>query len=176
MKSSVLVVLIGFIGSACGGSPSVSPVGPTNTVTERNVTGLWSGSAADSGGQQQMAWTITQNGSTVTGHMTFADGARGMMGRGTLQGTWDGPTLAFRIEVPKGGFGGMMASCALVLSGQATVDEHSKTMMGTYAGQVSGTMPGPGPWSGSGPFAGGMMGQMQPCGGVLNGGQFTLTR
>ena len=178
MKSISFIVLLGLIGSACGGSsPSaVSPVRPTNTVTERSVTGTWSGPAADSGGQQQMGWTITQNGSTVTGNMTFGNSGRGMMGRGTLHGTWDGQTFTFRIEIPNGGFGGMMASCALVLNGQATLDEHWKTMMGTYAGQVSGTMPGPGPWSGSGPFPGGMMNQMQPCGGLLNSGQFKLTR
>lgn len=175
MKPVGFVLVLALIAPACGGSSStispspVSSVAPTGTPAARSVAGNWSGTAADSGGQQDMGWVVTQNGNAVTGTMTFANSGRGMMRRGTLHGTWDGQTFTFRIEIPNGGFGGMMASCALVLNGQATLDEHWRTMMGTYAGQVSGTMP----WSGTG---GGMMNHMQPCGGLLNNGQFQLTR
>jgi len=179
MKAVGLVLSLGIIASACGSASTVSPSSvpsAASTVAATSVTGTWSGAAADSGGQQQMGWVVTQNGNAVTGTMTFANGGRGMMGRGTLHGTWEGQTLNFRVEIPNGGFGGMMASCALVLNGQATLDEHWQTMMGTYAGQVSGNMPGPGPWSGSAPVPGGMMGGMQPCGGLLKNGEFRLTR
>jgi hypothetical protein len=119
-----------------------------------------------------MGWIVTQEDGRVTGTMSFSNSGRRMMGNGTVHGTWDGQRFNFRIEIPNGGFGGMMASCALVLTGQATLDEHRQAMMGTYAGQVSGTMPGPGPWSGPG----GGTHHMQPCGGLLNNGQFQLTR
>ncbi len=109
-----------------------------------------------------MSWTVTQNGSGLTGTMGMSDTTRSMMGNGTMTGTVNGNTVTFHMSVPTGGFSGMMSSCSMGLDGQATMSTDGHTMTGTYAGNMSGMM------------SGGMMGQA--CGGAMNNGQFTLTR
>jgi hypothetical protein len=109
-----------------------------------------------------MSWTVIQNGASMTGTMNFSDTSRSMMGNGTMRGTINGRTVTFHMDVPNGGFSGMMASCSMSMDGQATMSDDGHTMTGTYSGGMSGMMPG------------GMMGQS--CGGAMNNGHFTLTR
>ena len=147
-----------FIGAlllgSCGGTPA-SPSGLT-------LAGTWSGSSADSTGSEAISWTVTQNGSGVTGPMGFSDPNRGMTGTGSMSGTINGQTITFQMNVASGGFGGMMSSCSMMASGQATMSPDGHTMTGSYTGNMSGMM------------SGGMMNQS--CGGTMNGGHFTMTR
>jgi len=170
MRSSILVVLSLLTVSACGGSTS-SPAAPTSTPavmvtnppgTLASVSGTWTGTSADTSGQEKMTWSVTQNGNAMSGTMTVSDTSRSMMGNGSMQGTISGSTVTFHMVVPTGGFSGMMSSCGMGIDGQGTMSDDGHTMTGTYAGNMSGMM------------SGGMMGQS--CGGAMNNGQFTMTR
>ena len=157
MKWVPLVLLVGLLASACGGTSSMSPVSPSS-----GLTGTWSGSSRDTTGQETMGWTVTQDGNNLSGTMSFSDTGRGMMGNGNMTGTINGNTVTFHMSVPTNGFTGMMSSCSMAADGQATMSADRRTMTGTYSGTMSGMM------------SGGMMGQS--CGGSMNNGQFTLTR
>jgi hypothetical protein len=109
-----------------------------------------------------MVWTVTQNGTSVTGTMSVSDASRNMMGTGSLQGTLMGSTATFHMSVANGGFSGAMSGCSMGVDGQATMSEDGHTMTGTYSGSMSGMM------------SGGMMNQ--PCGGAMTNGRFTLSR
>jgi hypothetical protein len=126
------------------------------------LAGTWSGSSRDTTGQETMGWTITQNGTSLSGTMSLSDAGRSMMGNGSMTGTVNGNTATFHMNVPAGGFAGMMSSCSMAVDGQATMSADGHTMTGTYTGNMAGMM------------SGGMMGQS--CGGAMNNGQFTLTR
>jgi hypothetical protein len=160
MKHLTIVLLAGLVASGCGGSSS-SPVSPSpgSLTTLSSVGGTWSGSSADSSGQEQMVWTVAQDGSNVTGTMSFSDTGRGMLGNGSMRGSVNGRTVTFHMDVPNGGFSGMRSSCSMDMDGQATISDDGHTMTGTYSGNMSG-----------------MMSQMQSCGDAMNNGRFTLTR
>ncbi len=158
MRSLALVLLVGSFAAACGSSSS--PVAPSSGTP--TITGNWSGSSHDTTGQETMNWTLTQNGTNVSGSMGMSNTSRGMMGNGTMTGTVSGDTVTFHMNVPTGGFTGMMTSCAMVVDGQATMSPDGHTMTGTYSGNMSGMM------------SGAMVGQS--CGGTMGNGQFTLTR
>ena len=170
MRSSILVVVSLLTVSACGGSTS-SPAAPTSspaamatspTAPITSLAGTWTGTSADTSGQEKMTWSITQNGNAMSGTMTVSDTSRSMMGNGSMQGTISGSTVTFHMAVPTGGFGGMMSSCTMGIDGRGSMSDDGHTMTGTYSGNMSGMM------------SGGMMGQS--CGGAMNNGQFTLTR
>jgi hypothetical protein len=165
MKLFGFVLLVGLLTTACGSSTS-SPVSPSSgpPPSQASMTGSWSGSSADSTGQESMTWAVTQAGTSVTGTMSFSDTGRGMMGNGSMTGTVNGGTVTFHMNVPTGGFSGAMSPCSMGMDGQATMSADGRTMTGTYSGNMSGMM------------AGGMMNGTQPCGAAMNNGQFTLTR
>ncbi len=160
MRLLPFAMLAALVASACGGSSS--PAAPSMGNLS-NLAGSWSGTSADSTGQEKMVWTVTQDGSTMTGTMNLSDTGRGMMGSGPMRGTVNGQTLSFHMDVPTGGFSGMMSACAMSMDGQATVSDDGRTITGTYSGSMSGMM-----------SSGGMMGQS--CGGPMNAGHFTLSR
>lgn len=159
MKMMFLSLLTAFLTFACGGSSS--PPAPS-AGNLSSMTGSWSGTSADSSGQEKMAWTVTQDGTTMTGSMNVTDTGRGMMGTGAMRGTVSGRTVSFHMDVPRGGFSGMMSSCSMSMDGQATMSDDGHSMTGTYSGGMSGTM------------SSGMMNQS--CGGAMNGGHFALAR
>lgn len=154
MKQIATVVLLGLLGSACGGSMT-SP-------SSSSVAGTWAGTSRDTIGQQTMGWTLTQNGNSLSGTMIWSDTGRAMMGDGNMTGTVNGNTVTFHMSVPMNGFTGMMSSCSMAADGEATMSADGRTMTGTYSGTMTGMM------------SGGMMGQS--CGGAMNNGQFRLTR
>ena len=159
---SGVALLAGLAVAACGGSSS-GPTSPSPTpATGATMSGTWAGTSADSTGQEEMSWTVTQTGNSVTGTMSFRDTGRNMMGNGSMQGTINGSTVSFHMSVPNGGFSGMMSSCSMGMNGQATMSDDGHTMTGTYSGSMSGMM------------SGGMMNQS--CGGSMANGHFTLTR
>ena len=159
---SGVALLVSLVVAACGGSSS-GPANPSPTPTTRTtMSGTWVGTSADSTGQEKMTWTVTQNGTGMTGTMSFSDTGRNMMGNGSMQGTISGSTVTFHMSIPNGGFNGMMSSCSMGMDGHATMSDDGRTMTGTYSGSMSGMM------------SGGMMNQA--CGGAMSNGQFTLTR
>jgi hypothetical protein len=160
MRYLTVVLLAGFAASACS-SGSSSPASPSSNFlpTAASLSGTWSGSSADSTGSESMIWAVTQNGTAMTGTMNFSDAGRGMMGTGSMRGTVNGQTVTFHMDVPNGGFSGMMSPCSMGMDGQATMSSDGRTMTGTYAGTMSG-----------------MMSSMQSCGSAMNNGRFTLTR
>lgn len=163
MKKLSWALLAALLAAGCGGS-SGSPTAPSaGSGSTQPITGTWSGTSSDTTGSEKMSWTVTQNGNSFTGTMGFSDDGRGMMGTGTIRGTISGQSLTFHIDVPNGGFGGMMSSCSMSMDGQGTMSADGHRMTGTYAGNMAGMM------------SGGMMNQ-QSCGGAMNHGQFTLTR
>ena len=163
MRTFVLLVVTSLAVAACGESV-YTPAAPTQTSPTplTSLSGTWTGSAADTSGPGKMIWTVSQNGTAMTGTMNISDTGRSMMGTGSMQGTVSGSTMAFHMTVPTGGFAGMMSSCAMGVDGQGSMSSDGHTMTGTYTGNMSGMM------------SGGMMGQS--CGGAMNNGQFTLTR
>jgi len=164
MRQFSFVFLLGLTVAACGGSAS-SPTAPSpvSGTTPLSVTGNWLGTSTDSTGGEQMRLVLTQNGTTVTGPMSFADPTRTMMGNGTMQGTLTGNTMTFHMTIPTGGFNGSMSPCSMSMDGRADISADGVTMTGTYGGQMSGMMSG-------------MMSQQQSCGGAITNGQFTMKR
>ena len=164
MRLSWLLMLAAVVASACGGSPSRSLVSPaTGPGNALSLTGSWSGSSSDTTGSDQIVCTLTQNGSTITGTMSLSDNARGMMGRGSMQGTMTGNRVTFHMNVPTGGFSGAMGPCSMGVDAVVDVSDDGRSMTGTYGGAMSGMMAG-------------MMSQPQSCGGVMSNGRLTLTR
>jgi len=167
MRILSLALFLSVAAAGCGGttsSPTSPSLLPSGSVAA--MAGTWSGTSADTTGQETMTWTVSQTGNTVTAKTNVSDNGRNMMGTGTMQGSLNGRTMTYHMNVPNGGFTGMMSSCAMSIDGQATMSEDGHTMTGTYTGTMSGMMS-----QGSG-----MMSQTQSCGGAMNNGQFTLTR
>jgi len=161
MKYLTIVVLSGLVVSACSGSSSypVSPSPLGSATTAGSISGTWTGTSADTSGQEKMSWTVTQNGNSMTADDELQRCRPGHDGHRHHGGHGDRPNRRVSHGRPNGGFSGMMSSCSMRMDGQATMSEDGHTMTGTYSGNMSG-----------------MMSSMQSCGGAMNNGQFTLTR
>jgi hypothetical protein len=124
----VLVASALVTGMACGGTPTEPP----STV---NLTGTWGGSASDSSGLGQMAWQVTQTGTSFSGTMTMTDASTGVSGQGSVSGAVSGVSFQFSISVRAGGFPSPYASCTADVSGDGQAS--SATITGTYSGSNS---------------------------------------
>lgn len=82
-----------------------------------------------------MTWQLTQNGSTVTGQMSFS--GTGMQGRtpGTFLGTMSGDDMTFTMDMPSSSM--MSSGCSSRATGTAHVNRATMTMTGTYSGSHS---------------------------------------
>jgi hypothetical protein len=166
MKSLLVACVLPavLLVSACSGTSNpVSPT-PANNSNLAAVSGTWAGTMTDTTGTAADTWTVSQSGTTVTGTMSMSDNTRNMMGAGTMSGTVNGKSVSFHMEVKAGGFSGMMSTCGMMIDGQGMMSEDGHTMTGSYTGAFSGMM------------SSGMMGMMQPCGGTMGNGTFSLTR
>ncbi len=157
MRSLGLSILSAILMASCG--TSSSPAAPTTGVQLSSVAGRWSGPSSDTTGQETLTWTVTQLGTALAGTTSIGDTSRGLTGTGLMDGTVNGHSVTFQMQVPNGGFAGMMAPCSMSMNGQATMSEDGHTLTGTYSGNMNG-----------------MMAQMQSCGGAMSNGHFTLTR
>jgi hypothetical protein len=133
LRVATLVALAAAVGCAKGGDPGGTTPTPT---TPANIAGTWSGAASDSSGTGTMSWTVTQNGSTISGPLAIIATDVNVSGVGTLSGTVTGNTISFTLTIPPGGFGAPFASCSSTSSGTATVS--GATISGSYTGTVSG--------------------------------------
>jgi hypothetical protein len=148
----VAVVAVALLGIACDDTvtnPTRTGSG-SGTSTGLNLTGTWVGTAADSSGQLQMTWQLTQSVNTVTGTVTATTtvGAPLYAG-GSLTGTASATALSFTITIPRGGIA-PLPQCSATFSGSAA-DITSNGMTGTYSGTDS-------------------------CGGTYISGMFTLIK
>jgi hypothetical protein len=155
-KGLIIAALFGLIAGAtgCGGSS------PTMPGSVASANGTWTGTAVDSstaplgaGGMMgqaamgTMTWQLTQNGSNVTGSMSFS-GMPNMM-LGTLSGTLTAEEMTFTMDLPVGSM--MSGTCSVEASGTAHMNPGTMTMTGSYSG-------------------------MHSCAGAFNNGQITMTR
>ena len=158
MKRVFAGVVLATFAAACGGNASMSSSAPT---AQMSVAGAWAGIGSDSSssmgagsmmGQADMGtmtWQLTQNGSTVTGPMSFS--GSGMQGRmaGSLLGTMSGDDMTFTMDMPMGSM--MSSGCSSRATGTAHLNRTAMTMTGTYNGSHS-------------------------CSGAFTGGQMTMNR
>jgi hypothetical protein len=160
MRFFLTVALAVAIGAGCDDS-SITTTGPDSPEA---ASGRWVGSAADSitatlgegavmgqAGMGTMTWQIEQDGSRVTGTMSFG-GMPGFempagLAPGTLAGTIAGDQLTFTMTMPAGSL--RSATCTAQATGTARIS--GSTMTGTYSGTNT-------------------------CAGTFTNGQFTLTR
>lgn len=111
-------LVVTLLTAACGGS-TTSVTAPTLPAA---ASGRWTGTAADNTGSGRMEWQLTQQDSSVAGTAILTETATGVIGRGSLAGTFDGRQLTFTITIPRGGFDAPYASCAVTVSGDATIE------------------------------------------------------
>lgn len=156
LKSVALAVLAGATVAACGGSST-----PTSPMSTTSITGTWVGTATDSStaglgsggmmgqsGMGTMTWQLTQNGSNITGSMSFS-GMPSTMMHGTVSGAMSGQDVTLTMDMPAGTM--MTAGCSVHSTGTAHVDGAMMTMTGIYTGTNS-------------------------CAGPFSNGQMTMTR
>lgn len=141
VKTLTTVVLLGVLMAACGGSS------PTAAGSAIAATGTWSGTSTDSttaslgaggmmgqAGMGTMNWQLTQNGSNVTGTMSFS-GVPGSAMPGTISGTMSGQDMTFTMDMPVGSM--MSGTCSAHATGTAHMDGAAMTMTASYSGTNS---------------------------------------
>jgi len=132
-RPGALVSGIAFVSlltmlAACGGSNS-----PTRANATPSIAGTWSGSFADTLlGPNSTTWVIQQSGNTVSA--TFTVQAPAALGRGTIQGTLTGATLAFTGAIPAGGYPAPFQNCAQTASG--SIQLSGSRLTGPYSLQL----------------------------------------
>ena len=114
-----LVLVPAVFLSACVFAVAVSPSSADANIVV--IIGRWSGTTSDSAGSANGVWALSQNGTTLSGTTRMSDSTRDMTGDGTMRGAVNGKSITFRMEVPVGGFGGMMATCSMVIDGEGTM-------------------------------------------------------
>ena len=130
------------VSVSCGGSPAAptaqSVVSSPQTST---LTGTWSGTGVDSQGATSVAWTLTQNGNTVSGTVRTQavdpnDGSCNSCHRnksGTVNGTISGATVSLQMFFAAGADGDPTPICSQTLDGSASRADDTK-IVGTYSG------------------------------------------
>jgi hypothetical protein len=124
------VVLVSFaLLSGCTSSRSTSPPSPSSV----DVTGTWKGNFALQGTSSEMAWTLTQTGTAVSGPVLVRLPNGIVLLNGFLTGTLTGSNLPYTISVGPGGIPTQPA-CVGQLGGtmMATMGATS-TLTGSYS-------------------------------------------
>jgi hypothetical protein len=152
-----LVLLPPVFLSACVFAIAVAPSSADANIVV--IVGSWSGTTSDSAGSANGVWTLTQDGTTLSGTTRITDNTRDLAGDGTIRGALNGKSISFHMEVPTGGFAGAMATCAMVIEGDGTMSDDGRRMTGRYTGSLAG-----------------MTGAQRSCGGTLSRGTFSMTR
>ncbi len=152
-----LVLVPAIFLSACVFAVAVAPSSADANIVV--IIGSWSGTTSDSAGSANGVWTLTQDGTALSGTTRMTDNTRGMTGDGTIRGTVTGKSIRFHMEVPTGGFAGMMATCSMAIDGEGMTSDDGRKMTGSYTGSLAG-----------------MMGPQRSCGGTLSRGTFSMTR
>jgi len=147
--AAALAALSVLFGVACGGTspstPTPSAAPPPTPAPSPPATaafaGAWTGTAQDSQGQTTVAWTLTQNGSELSGTVVTQainpdDGSCNSCHRnkrGTVTGTLSGTTLALTMSFAAGADGDPTPACSATMTGTVTPLSSSR-VSGSYAG------------------------------------------
>jgi hypothetical protein len=134
VAAMLAIGLTALAGAAC---ESHAPTSPSPPPAAPDLTGTWTGSAADSSGPGTMTWRITQTATSLTGTVAMTDSATNAGGRGSISASVSGTSIHFSISVPAGGFDSPFGSCTASVSGDAQASSSSIT--GTYSGVNSCT-------------------------------------
>ena len=111
---------------------STTPAAPSQ-LTRLTVTGRWIGDLTFQDVTGRMTWTLTQNGTAVTGPVTIGLPSGTVLLNGTLTGTLDGSALAYTIAVAPNGIP-TQPTCMGQLGGTVTVSPGTNpTMAGSIA-------------------------------------------
>ena len=151
-----LVLLPSIFLSGCIFAIAVSPSSADANIV---IIGRWSGTTSDSAGSAAGVWALTQNGTSLSGTTQINDSTRNMAGDGTIRGVVNGKSIRFHMEVPVGGFAGVMATCSMAIDGEGTMSDDGGRITGNYTGSLAGTI-----------------GPQRSCGGTLDRGTFSMAR
>jgi hypothetical protein len=111
---------------------SNTPATPSQ-LTRLTVTGRWTGDLTFQDVTGRMTWTLTQNGTAVTGAVTIGLPSGTVLLNGALTGTLDGSSLAYTIAVAPNGIPSQ-PTCTGQLGGTMTVSAGTiPTMAGSIA-------------------------------------------
>ena len=109
-----------------------TPATPSQ-VTRLTVTGRWTGDLTFQDVTGRMTWTLTQNGTAVTGPVIIGLTSGTVLLNGTLTGTLDGSSLTYTIAVAPNGIPSQ-PTCMGQLGGTMTVSSGTvPTMAGSIA-------------------------------------------
>jgi hypothetical protein len=127
---TAVVITTALLGSACSSSSTTSPPSPSPSI---DLTGTWRGNFALPGVSAEMAWTLTQTASAVSGPILVRLPNGIVLLNGFLTGTLTGSTLPYTISVGPGGIPTQPA-CVGQLTGTMTAAiGASSTLTGSYA-------------------------------------------
>jgi len=121
-------------------TPTPAPTSTTPAPPNAGLTGAWSGTGTDPQGAERMSWSLTQNGTAVSGSadlapLNAADGSCASCHKlkaGTISGSVSGSTLTMRLTFPSGGDGVPTPMCTITFDASATVD--GSRISATYTG------------------------------------------
>ena len=124
----VVLVVAALLGVGCTSSRSTSPPSPSQI----DLTGTWRGNFALPGISSEMAWTLTQTGTAVSGPVLVRLPNGIVLLNGFLTGTLTGSTLPYMISVGPGGIPSQPA-CVGQLGGTMTAATGvTSTLTGSY--------------------------------------------
>ena len=111
----VTTVIVLLLVAGCGGNES-----PTSPSSVANISGTWRGTAISSivGGTVNIAATLNQNGTNVTGTYACSPGSiQCIQASGTIRGTMSGNSLTAQLIYPDnsscGAFNGTLSGSTL---------------------------------------------------------------
>ena len=126
---AVAVLLIGSM-AACSVTSSTTTPSPTPNTS---LTGTWSGDLLLQGVAARMTWTLTQNGSGVSGPVLVLLPTGTVLLNGALNGTVSGSTVNYTINIGNGAVPSQ-PNCTGQLGGTVTSSFGTpSTLTGNYA-------------------------------------------
>jgi hypothetical protein len=125
-------------------APSAPAPAPPSGSTSLNLAGAWRGAGTDVQGPEQLALTMAQNGTTLTGTAEMrpsnaADGSCASCHKfksGALSGSMIGTMLALRLIFPAGGDGVPTPMCTITIDINAAGVTENR-IAGDYSGDDS---------------------------------------
>jgi hypothetical protein len=129
-RLTVVVITAALFCAGCSSSGTTAPPSPSPSI---DLTGTWRGNFALAGVSAEMAWTLTQTGSAVSGPILVRLPNGVVLLNGFLTGTLTGSTLPYLISVGPGGIPSQPA-CVGQLGGTMTAAiGPTSTLTGSYA-------------------------------------------
>lgn len=125
------LLFVSTLGAGACRDDNDSPVTPTPNPQVLNLAGTWRADIDLPGNPARMVWTLSQNGTAVSGPVTFGLQSGTVVLNGTLTGTATATSLTYTIAVAPGGIplnpactgqlGGTVTGSSTTLTGPLTV-------------------------------------------------------